>query len=117
MLQNIKDNKIKPIMHGENFLVPIDKMPKGKTIETKMFIVGHSETGHHHVLEAETEFEVIEAENLGNSIFISLLSPAKLVHTKSFDIHETVKVQPGVYKVNHKTEYNPFTKVIDRVFD
>jgi hypothetical protein len=112
MLQNIKDNKVLPVMHGENFLVPVDKMPEGKTSRTKMFIVGHSETGHNHVLESETPFAVFEEE-----LYLQLFKPAKLVHTKSFDIHETVEVMPGVYKVNHKTEYNPFTKVIDRVFD
>lgn len=37
-----------PIQHGENILIPIAKLPKGKTQEHKIVIVGHSETGHHH---------------------------------------------------------------------
>lgn len=105
------------LIHGENIFKPVAKMPKGKVTKHKMFIAGHSESGHHHVLEAETEFTVVEPENLGDSIFVELLSPGKVVHKKSFDIHETKTLEPGIYEVYPAQEYNPFLKIMQRQFD
>ena len=107
----------KPLIHGENIFKPLNEMPEGKVSRHKLFIAGHSESGHHHILESETEFEVIEPENLGDSIFVSLLTPAKVTHKKSFEIHETKVLEPGVYEVYPAQEYNPFTKVMERQFD
>lgn len=99
-------------MHGENMLTPAE-MPKGKAKQLKRFIVGHSESGHHHVLESTVDMDVIEAAET----IIRVNRTAKLKHLKSFDIHETLTVEPGVYKITHKTEYDPFQKVMRRVFD
>ncbi len=103
------------LLHGENGFKKVDKLPKGKITKHKIYIAGHSETGHNHVLESEVEFNVIEPENLGDNLFIELLAPAKVVHKKSFDIHETKTLEPGIYEITHKVEYNPFTKVMERV--
>lgn len=105
---------IKALIHGENGFKPVPRMPKGKRSSHKLFIAGHSETGHHHVLESDTEFDVVD---FGGAIFIELFTRANVVHKKSFDIHETKVLEPGVYEVTKKTEYNPFTKLIQRVFD
>lgn len=113
MLQNNKDGKILPIMHGENFLVPINALPEGEIKSAKMYIVGHSETGHHHVLESPVEMDIIEGKH--RAILVREVST--LFHKKSFDIHESVAVEPGIYQVTHKTEYDPFQKVIRAVFD
>jgi len=106
----------KPIIHGENVLVPIDKMPEGKIEKHTKYIIGHSESGHHHVLEAKKteEFDIF-MEN--GEIYISSKFESSVVHKKTHDIHETVVVQPGIYKVNRKLEYDPFTKVRRAVFD
>lgn len=104
----------KPIIHGENALIPIDRMPEGETEKHKSFIVGHSETGHHHVLEAVKEFDIIVKDG---EIYFTNSYEAKVVHKKTHDIHKTVTVAPGIYKVNRKTEYDPFGKVIRRVWD
>lgn len=55
MLSNLVNGKRVPIMHGENFLVPVDSLPAGEVTKTKLYIAGHSETGHHHVLESQTD--------------------------------------------------------------
>lgn len=113
---NLVNGKRVPVMHGECFLMPVDKLPKGKFSEHKTFIVGHSETGHHHVLESKKPFRVMdEAEK--RDLYLRLFEPAKLVHKKSFDIHETQVLAPGDYAVFHKTEYDPFREVVRRVFD
>jgi len=102
----------KCIRHGEVMLVPISKNFRGK--EATTYIVGHSETGHHHVLESKTPFKVSETDK---RFVIELFEPAKLVHKKSVDKHKTLHVAPGKYKVVYKTEYNPWEGVISRVFD
>lgn len=49
----------KPIQHGEILLQPVDQLPKGKVEKHTSFIVGHSETGHHHVVESDIPFDVL----------------------------------------------------------
>lgn len=104
------------IIHGENALVPIDKMPKGKVEHYTKYIIGHSETGHHHVLESVKgkEFDILVD---GEDIYISTKFESSVVHKKTSEIHKTVKVKPGIYKVNRKQEYDPFLKVRRAVFD
>lgn len=111
----LRNNKLTNILHGENFLRKVETLPEGKTTKHKLFIVGHSETGHHHILESKQEFEVLEDKD--DRVLIRLFGEGKLTHKKTFDIHETITVEPGVYAVTHKTEYNPFTKIVQRVFD
>jgi hypothetical protein len=111
---NIKDGKRIPVTHGEIVLLPVDKMPKGKVTHLKKQILAHSETGHHHILEADTAFDYLEEDTL-RAVFVKDL--AKLWHNKTVDIHETRIIAPGAYEVKEKTEYNPFTKVIEKVFD
>lgn len=84
-----------PIEHGEIWLQPVKKMPKGKKSQHNMFIVGHSETGHHHVLEASTEFDVIEGLH---DVYIELKTEGKLVHKKQVEKHNTLTVTPGKHK-------------------
>lgn len=110
----MKNNK--PIRHGEIMLVPVDSVPAGKTSKHAEFIVGHSETGHHHVLEApDAQFEVTETEK--NELFFRLFEPGRMVHKKTIDRHKDLVVQPGIYKRFHAVEYDPFSKVIRDVAD
>ena len=103
-----------PITHGEICFTPVDTLPKGESKTYKKYIAGHSETGHHHILESETEFEIV---TLNNERYAVIKDVAKLWHKKTYDIHETRTLQPGVWKITEKTEYNPFTKLTTRVFD
>lgn len=107
----------KTLLHGENAFKPVTTAPEGKVSKHTMYIAGHSETGHHHVLESKTEFEVIEPANMDANVFIRLLAPAKVVHQKTFDIHETKVLQTGIYEITHKTEYDPFAQVRRAVWD
>ena len=102
----------KCIRQGEVMFVPIKSMPKGHTKHTN-FIVGHSETGHHHVLESTAEFDVLDKAML----YIRLFEPANLVHQKSVNQHKTLTVPKGIYKIVKKTEYDPFLKIKRAVWD
>lgn len=114
-LTNLKDNKPAPILHGENFLRPVSSLPDGKRTATKLYIVGHSETGHNHVIESKKcDMQVIED---GARRYLLVEEVSALFHQKTFDIHETVEVQPGMYEITHKTEYDPWQGVIRAVYD
>ena len=51
------------IRHGEVMLVPVDTTPAGAAEKVTSCIVGHSESGHHHVLDSEHDFAKIVAAN------------------------------------------------------
>lgn len=103
-----------PLQHGENVLIPIEKMPDGEAKEVKSIIVGHSETGHHHVLDSPQSMRVIE---VGDRMYIEVMFEALLSHKKAQDSHDTLTVAPGIWEVHHKLEYNPITKLVGKVFD
>ena len=102
------------IRHGEVWLQPVDKLPKGKITKHDNYVVGHSETGHHHVLESEKEFGVMLDKAM---LYIQLFEPANLVHKKTVNVHKTLKVPKGIYKIIKKTEYDPWQKMKREVFD
>lgn len=106
-------NKKQIYRHGEVLLIQVKDLPEGKKTQHKSFIVGHSETGHNHVLEGV--FEVLEAED--SNLFFLLENPTSLVHKKTTDKHRTLEIKKGIYKRFHDTEYNPFTKLIESVKD
>lgn len=110
--EGMKENQA--IRHGECVLIPVSKTPKGNVEKAKKYIVGHSETGHHHILKSAVDFDII-MDKL--EVYLLLNSEADLVHEKSVNRHKDIKVKPGIYKIGHKTEYNPFTKAIERVWD
>lgn len=102
--------KLRGIRHGEVILMPTDKKVKGKRV--KKFIVAHSETGHHHVIESETPFTV-DKENM----YIELFGDAAIVHKKFFDSHKTLPLKPAVYERYEAVEYSPFDQITRRVVD
>ena len=110
----IKEEVMKPLIHGENIFKPVKALPKGKVSKHKLFVVGHSETGHHHVVESKTAFDVIQEFN---NLFIEFKEEAKLFHKKSHDIHETLTVKPGTYQIFRAKEYDPFQKIMREVWD
>lgn len=116
-LHNIKNDKRVGAQHGEVFLMPVDQVPEDRKVDhLKKFIVGHSESGHNHILESETAFEVMPGDEK-HDLYVRLFEPAKVTHQKSFDIHETEVLAPGDYAVFIKTEYDPWAKVVRAVYD
>jgi hypothetical protein len=109
----MKDNKTL-LQHGEVLMVPVSRMPKGKINKVNEQIIAHSETGHHHVVESETAFDVV-MDKL--DMYLLLNRPAKLVHKKAVDKHKTLTVPKGIWKILHKSEYDPYAQRIQRVID
>lgn len=77
---------------------------KNMKLENGMLILGHSETGHHHVLEPVRENVHISkaAQALiddANDTFVELklIEPCKIVHLRQHDTHGGFILPPGEY--------------------
>lgn len=104
------------IRHGEVVLKQTDLPSGAKQLqETKSYIAGHSESGHHHVLTAEAPFRVFEFEG---KTFLDIPLQAKLTHQKTgTETHGQVNVVPGVYERIIKKSYSYADKIMRRVQD
>lgn len=104
------------IRHGEVVLKPVDTIPEGSVPKkTESEIVAHSETGHHHVLEAPVEFTVWTKDS---DTYIEIPNEGKLVHMKTGnDVHTPHVVAPGRYQVIKKREYDYFQRKLREVRD
>lgn len=107
---------------GELLFVRVDSMPDNvvpASVEHGQYVVGHSETGHHHVLEADgVEMFHVAANDDSIDPFVSYLKvskPVELRHLRSFDTHEALGFVPGIYRINRQREYTSegFRRAID----
>lgn len=106
------------VRHGEIILKQIDNIPQeAKLIKTgKEYIVGHSETGHHHVLELATNS--LRVYELDNELYLDVGEKGNLVHKKSgSETHTPHTITPGKFKVIVKQNFDYFKKAITRVRD
>ena len=89
---------------GEVYFVRVKKLPDGvKNIEPVKgkFTIAHSETGHHHVMEAKENLKYFSSDDpLINYLQVVEATDEVenlLVHLRGHDTHDTVKFSPGVY--------------------
>jgi hypothetical protein len=103
------------IRHGDQIIKPIDELPKGlkEVYQGNEYIVGHSETGHHHVLTAPA----LRVYELDGELYLDVQKVGELTHQKTFDKHETKVVQPGFYKVQVKKAFDYFSRKLTQVRD
>lgn len=72
------------------------------------FIVAHSETGHHHVIEAKPGVEVFGGEDpLVAYLRVMDQVEVTLEHLREFDKHESLLIKGGTYEVRRQREYTP----------
>lgn len=103
--------------HGELIMKPVEVLPNDAVLSTitKKHIVAHSETGHHHVLEATQDFKIY---TLMGDTYIEIPTYAELKHEKTGkDVHKTHKIAPAVYKIILKKEFDYFKGVLRAVRD
>jgi hypothetical protein len=101
-----------PIRHGEILLLPVASAPEGTVETVTECIVGHSETGHHHVLESDTVFAQIVAAN--GDLYVDLDAPTPLRHRKQFQQHRELSVPAGAWRVIRKSEFDTRSFVAPR---
>lgn len=101
-----------PIRHGEILLLPVAAVPSGEARCVMSCVVGHSESGHHHVLESDEVFAQIVARN--GDLFVDLDRPTPLRHRKTHQQHREILVPAGAWKVIRKTEFDVRSSVAPR---
>lgn len=107
------------ISQGEVNFVPVTAVPADATeaIPPKAgrYIVGHSESGNLHVLDAPG---VTIVRQPGAEILYAIVAnPTALRQEKSSAPHAPITVPAGNYKIVISREFNPFTEQARRVAD
>ncbi|MEM6413162.1 MAG: hypothetical protein AAF720_00710 [Pseudomonadota bacterium] len=97
---------------GDCFLIKVDTLPELIQLaksENGQFIVAHSETGHHHVIEANLDrVKMFDDPNDPLTAWIQVIADdVHLEHQRTFDTHEALNPAPGFYKVRRQREYTP----------
>lgn len=72
--------------------------------ENGRIIVGHSETGHHHVIDADDAVTMYRLPEEIYEAFLVVRAPAVLRHLRGFDTHEPIEIAPGTYRVRRQRE-------------
>ena len=108
---------------GEIKIKRIEELPQAvkplNQTESGPWIIGHSETGHHHVLERERA-DVFEAESApeGMRILYAIVKdPTSLDHKRGHDTHKSISLSPGIYEFRSAREYDPYADLARRVAD
>lgn len=93
---------------GDVLLTRIDCLPEGLKLEQPVdghFVVAHSESGHSHVVSADYVEMYVDEVNpfIG---YLTVEDATFIEHLKtSFDAHETIQLEPGIYRINRQREY------------
>lgn len=101
---------------GEISITRIDTMPTDlREVQPNngLFIVGHSETGHNHVMTMErAKFFEPSTQPAGMRILYAILDePKELVHQRDFDTHEPIKHEPGMYEFRSGREFDHYAEL------
>lgn len=108
----------KTCAQGDIYITRIDTALPADAVEVpaegSRLIVTHSETGHHHVMEA-TKAKMYRLPNSIMDCLLVVTAPVALEHLREFDRHEPILFAPGAYHVRRQREYTPegFRRVED----
>lgn len=89
-------------------------------LEDGKFIIGHSETGHHHVLSktAGADVMVMDRPPEGMRVLYAILrEPMSLDHQRGHDTHESIALPPGEYEFRIAREYDPYEELARQSMD
>ncbi len=98
---------------GELTITKLDCAPRnlGEVVQpvNGVLIVGHSETGHHHVVDADcatlTRVDPFTA-------FLEVRAATRITHQRDYDTHPAIELQPGMYEFRTGREFDPFEESI-----
>ena len=76
--------------------------------EGPYLVVGHSETGHHHVIDRE-DAVLWDDPSEPLTRFLEVRRLTQLRHLRDHDTHPSIELQPGLYRVRTGREFDPFT--------
>lgn len=99
----------KQAAQGDILIIKIDELPNG-LVEQKpvkeSYIVAHSETGHHHTLPSQG-VKMFAPANDPMVLYVTVENEADLIHNRSFDTHEALRLKQGNYEIRRQREYTP----------
>ena len=99
---------------GDVMFIRVDSLPQGLkevAAENNSFVLAHSETSHHHVMEARPNVKLYSSDNPLVS-YLQIVEATEetenfIEHLRSFDTHEPISFNPGIYKVINQRESSP----------
>lgn len=95
---------------GDVLFEKIDKLPDGlepAKSENGVFIVTHSETGHHHVVKERSAQMLIDKTNEFVA-YLKIKDNCQVEHLRDFDTHQPIAFDKGdIIKVRRQREYIP----------
>ena len=96
---------------GDCLLLKIAKLPKGLSAvesEAGQFIIAHSETGHNHCVKERTTVKLYASvDQFRGYLDVKGDESVVLEHNRSFDTHEALEIQPGIYEIRRQRKYTP----------
>lgn len=113
---------VKTAAQGEITIRRIDALPAGvKPLDPEhgKFIIGHSETGHHHsmTIDRKSAYVSDRAPDGMRILYANLEAAAELVHERGHDTHETISFEPGIYEFRIGREYDPYAELARQQMD
>lgn len=108
---------------GEITIRRIGDVPKNRTrrngctplaLENGRLVIGHSETGHHHVLSRNdgADVMVLDRPPEGMRILYAILeNSTSLDHLRDHDTHDSIVLPPGEYEFRIAREYDPYDEL------
>lgn len=116
IIEVIKQKHMTSHRHGEVSLIPTTLPAGAKLIsESKSVIAGHSESGHHHVMTADTPIKVYEHNGL---TYLVNETTAHLTHQKEgTETHGVQILNPATWVKPVKKSFSYITSIMRRVQD
>lgn len=107
---------------GEVNIKRIDAMPEGLSPvapEKGVFIIGHSESGNTHVIDAPGVKVMERTKDVpaGMRMLYAIIEQPTSLHQNAATPHEAIALPPGLYSFRISREFNPFTEQARQVAD
>jgi len=107
---------------GEVNVLKINAMPKGLTlvgVKNGVFIIGHSESGNTHVINAAgvTVMERTKDVPAGMRMLYAIIERPTELRQNASTPHETISLDPGIFLFRISREFDPFAEQARRVAD
>lgn len=83
----------------------------------KVWIISHSEQGNHHILGGDCEvMERVDVPTGARILYAIVKEPTRLFQDAAVP-HKAIDLDPGIYEMRIKREYDPFAEQARRVSD
>lgn len=113
--QENMDDKVtckKQVAQGDLLFIRVEQIPEEAKVvpHNGTIVVAHSETQHHHAIEArDCDVVVRRAERDPFTCYLQVAcdSGVDVVHHRAFDTHATVHLPKGMYIARRQREYEP----------